>query len=160
MGNETEWFRGVPWDPRALRSADVDGAAEATTEVARGFIAAVHADPSQALSRGEPPWFVTRGGATAVVSESLVVVGHQSPDTPESEPGRKRGGRGPRDYGELERWLADDGFYVDRPKRGHPRVLGHGGSALVTLTGSPSDRRSFNNDVAVCRRVLGLELRR
>lgn len=161
--NRTEWYRGVPWDPLALKSAERDGAAEATTEVARGFIIAVHADPSEALAMGDPPWFVFRGSSLAVVSESLVVVGHQQPDVPdtsEDSPRKRRGARGPRDYAELEEWLADEGYYVDRPRRGHPRVLSPQGPVLVTLTGSPSDVRSFANDVAVCRRVLGLGLRR
>lgn len=156
----TEWFRGVPWDAAALAFARSDGAAEATTEIARGFITAVNADPSQALSRGEPPWLVSRGAATAAISESLVVIGHERPEKASRNGSQKRArGRGPKDYEELEEWLGDAGFYVDKPKRGHPRVLGPHGAVMVTLSASPSDRRSFLNDVATCRRVLGVGLR-
>lgn len=167
---QTEWFRGVPWEPKALAAAHRDRQAEATTEVARGFIEARHHDPS--YGPDQAPFRVTRGKVMAMISAELVVVGYGRPEVassaasgaetgPEAVGELRPRGRGPSSYDELCEWLEDEGYMVvGRDTDRHPAVLGPTGIRLVTLNGSPSDYRSLINDTAVCRRVLGIALRR
>lgn len=164
-----EWFRGVPWERGALTAARAVGVAEAVNEIARGFVEACRHDPTQAPTSGmAAPYRVVRGQFVAVVSAELVVVGHGRPEkasetASDTEAGASppaKGGRGPKDYDELCNWLADAGFAVVDTKGGHKAVLNHQGVRLATLSNTPSDHRSFRNDVAVCRRVLGVTLRR
>lgn len=163
----TEWFRGVPWEQQALTAAVAADVAEPVTEIARGFIAACQHDPTRAPGAAAP-YRVSRGVYTAVVSAELVVVGHGRPekahetasDADSGRSARSKGGRGPKDYNELIRWLADEGIAVVGGSDSHRAVLNPRGVRVATLNSSPSDRRSFLNDVAACRRALGLTLRR
>lgn len=165
------WYRGVPWIRAALTSATHDGIADALTEVAREFRDAVQYDPAR-VPPAEVAW-VERGGYTVGVNRDLVVVGHERPGKassgvsgaeagPEAQPqgGDRPKGRGPKDYDELAAWLEDEGYMVLHTGSGHRSVVDQRMNRRVTLNGTPGDKRSFFNDVAVCRRVLGIGLRR
>lgn len=162
------WHRGVPWLAEALTAATADGVADPVTEVAREFILVIDHDPGRA--RPSDLAWVERGEYSACVDANLVVVGHGRPEkalpvATETQPGPKgrKGGRGPRDYAELTAWLEDDGYQVVQPKgrNSHPYVINPQGARMVTLNHSPGDsKRSLANDVATCRRVLGVALRR
>lgn len=169
------WHRGVPWLAEALTSAVADGVADAVTEVAREFILTIEHDPGRVPPRSISN--VARGRYAAVISPDLVVVGHGRPEKadpaaserqpgPEGVPadaGRPKG-RGPKSYDELSDWLSDEGYQVIKTKgrnSGHLAVVNSRGARLVTLSSTPSDRaRSLDNDVATCRKVLGIPLRR
>lgn len=156
------WFRGVPWEPRALESARADDVAEPVTEVARAFIAI--SEPGSVTK----PTAATRGRFTAVVSPELVVIGHgrleEGSTSASEQPGRAKG-RGPRSYAELEAWLAEEGYpVVDKPRSSHRAVLDpRTGATMVTIgQDKPGNimRSSLKNDIATCRRVLGIALRK
>ncbi len=169
---EVTWYRGVPWVPQALTAATADGIADQLNEVAREFRDTIQYDPGQV-----PPvdvvW-VERGDWTVGVNHDLVVVGHERPGKaspsasgpdggPEPDPvdADRPKGRGPKDYRELEAWLEDDGYLVVGGGDRHPTVIDGEGHRLVTLNHTSSDpKRALRNDVAVCRRVLGIALRR
>lgn len=169
------WFRGVPWDAQALHSARAEGdpgLVEVVTEIAREIRLTRKDRPEPgAQIRAE------RGGWTAILSGELVVMGYgraeevlrsasegsdgsEAPDEPEKP--RKATGRGPVSREELIEWLADEGFQVVlRSGRGHhDYVVSPQGVRLITLPGNGKSRRSLLNNVATCRRVLGIELRR
>lgn len=168
---EVTWYRGVPWIPQALTSAVADGIADQLNEVAREFRDTIQYDPGRV-----PPvdvvW-VERGDYTVGVNHDLVVVGHARPekgspaasqtgDGPQPDPdGADRPkGRGPSSYKELISWLEDAGYVVPPRGGGHYAVIDGQGHRLVTLNHTPGDKRALRNDVAVCRRVLGIALRR
>lgn len=161
------WHLGVPWLEEALVAAQLLECDGPVTEVARGFIEQCKGDPTRVPRPGDPT-AVQRGDWVAVVSADLVVIGHgkhekASPTASEPADGRKprRGGRGPKSYRELEQWLGDEGYAVIPTKSQHRAVVGpDDGRTLVTLAYTPSDPRTLANDVAECRRTLGVELRR
>ena len=163
----TKWYAGVPWLDAALTVAEADDAVGPVSEVARSFIAGCEGDPTRTPTPGQPT-AVQRGQWVAVVSADLVVVGHgrvpvASPRPEEDDAGRPARGRsrGPKDYGELVEWLGDEGYAVVDGAGGHLAVVRPSdGQLLVTLSRTPSDTRALANDVAECRRTLGVKLRR
>ena len=168
---DVKWYRGVPWIPQALTSAVADGIADQLNEVAREFRDSIQYDPGR-VPPADVVW-VERGDYTVGVNHDLVVVGHERPGKgssaasgpdggPEADPSDvdRPKGRGPKDYAELIEWLEDAGYAVPRAG-GHYAVIDGEGHRLVTLNHSPSDnKRALLNDTAVCRRVLGIALRR
>lgn len=160
-----EWYRGVPWSTWAAEAARAADALDPVTEVARGWIDGIRHDPSRA-----DLWdyhTVVRGKWIAVISPELVVVGHGKAESGLSSasdilggadtPGR--GGRGPKTHEELIAWLADEGYEVRPEKSGH-RGIYKDGVRLMGLASTPSDHRTLKNEVANCRRNLGIALRR
>lgn len=155
-----EWFRGVPWERRALAAARAEHAAEAVTEVARGFIEAAKHDPTQTPHLASE-YRAVRGQFTAIIDQQLIVVGYGVGEQKEAQAEPQQcGGRGPRDYDELTEWLADEGYAVVLTKGGHRAVLNSSGVRVATLSSSASDYRTFKNDVAACRRATDAQLRR
>lgn len=175
MSDSVIWFRGVPWAAQALTAAQAEddpGLVEVVTEIAREIRHVRHDRPEPgAKIRAE------RAGWVAVLSGDLVVVGYgkagavspsasDAPDGPthvgsgESPRESRKKGRGPSSFKELQRWLAEEGFMVQTKGVNHPVVYNSAGARLVTLPLTPSDPRSVKNSVAICRRVLGIELRK
>lgn len=166
------WYRGVPWIRAALTRATADDVVDAMTEVAREFRDTIQYDPGRVLP-SEVAW-VERSGHTVGVNRDLVVVGHERPEKASltasgAEPGPEAEdqteprpkGRGPVSYSELEEWLGDEGYAVVKSASGHLAVVDHEGVRRVTMSFTPSDKkRALRNDTAVCRRVLGIPLRR
>ncbi len=57
-----------------------------------------------------------------------------------------------KDVRELMKALKDQGFEVTPSKSGH-FIVRRGGQRIATLAGTPSDRRSWMNTIAVLRKA-------
>lgn len=156
----TRFYQGVPWVDDALARAQGEGVADALTDVARGLVVAAQHDPTHTRAR-----VARRGRFSVVLTDELVVAGYEiggGEPEPVEEPERAKG-RGPKSQRELIEWLADAGYPTVRrggDNGGHYAVLGKEGQRLVTMSSTASDGRALANQVATCRRVLGIELRR
>ena len=160
------FVRGVPWLDRALEAAERAGLADAVTDLVIEY----RGDGPMTAVPGADRIRLVRDGVTALVTHTGVVFGFQKadPDDPAPEPAprgtspkkrRKAAVRGPHDYPELIAWLREAGLEVETTASNHRRVL-QDGKHVATMSGSPSDARSFANDVQSCRRATGLPLRK
>lgn len=75
---------------------------------------------------------------------------------------RPRGGEGRHKastFAEFRQMLEDHGFTVST-RGAHPKALHPSHPTLITLPGTPSDARSFDNAIAEIRRLTGIDITR
>jgi predicted RNA binding protein YcfA (HicA-like mRNA interferase family) len=170
----TIFVEGQAWYDKAYESAERQGCADQVQQLIRDWKdgRSVTTSPGTTLTRTR----IQRDGYAAIFDRSGgVIIGFSRPDgapreldgprTPaEPRKARRRSGkprrRGPRDHAEMVEWLREDGWDVERVPSGHQAILNPDGQRVGTIPSTPSDVRSFPNNVSLLRRLTGLELRR
>lgn len=170
----TIFVDGQAWYDKAYDSAVSQGCADQVQQLIQDWKSgrSVTTAPGTTLTRTR----IQRDGYAAIFDKSGgVIIGFsrpvpgleqpQGPRTPaEPRKARRRSGkprrRGPRDYAEMLRWLREDGWDIEKVPSGHRAILDPSGTRVGTISSTPSDSRSFPNDVSLLRRLTGLELRR
>lgn len=169
----TIWIKGVPWFDKAYESALRRGLAERVTAIAWDYrekkAGLIYPDPA-----GYQRVRVQQGDVAAVLTPEGVVIGFVSRLTAQdaeprvtTRPGQGQrktsGGSGttnPTSLDELDVMLRPT-YRLVRQMSGHYGVVRQSDKqVLTTISATPSDHRSFLNELSRLRRLTGLPLRR